>query len=68
MDIKEKIGDLFIDIAKLIFAGVILSSIISENINAMLLFCIGIILFFALILCGFYYYKKSKTKSKKRRK
>ena len=65
MNIREKAGDLLIDIAKLIIGGVILASIISENINTLLLYVIGSVCSIVLIFLGFYLYKfKSKEKEK----
>ena len=63
MSIKEKAGDLSLDIAKLIIGGVILASIISENINTLILYISGTACAFLLIFLGFYLYKlKSKEK------
>jgi len=63
MNIKEKAGDLLIDIAKLIIGGVILASIISENINTIALYISGSVCSGVLIFLGFYLYKlKSKRK------
>ena len=65
MNIKEKVGDLFIDIAKLVIGGVILTSIISKNINVLFLLIGGTASSIGLILLGFYLYKqKSKEKEK----
>ena len=58
MSIKEKAGDLLIDIAKLVIGGVILTSIISENINVFVLFIGGTVCSVVLILLGFYLYKQ----------
>ena len=58
MNIKEKAGDLLIDIAKLIIGGVILASIISENINTLMLYISGSIISLVLIFLGFYLYKQ----------
>jgi len=58
MNIKEKAGDLLIDIAKLIIGGVILASIISENINILMLYISGSIISLVLIFLGFYLYKQ----------
>ena len=41
MSIKEKADDLLINIAKLVIGGVILTSIISENVNVLFLFIDG---------------------------
>lgn len=57
MNIKEKAGDLLIDIAKLIIGGVILASIISENINTLILYISGFVCSGVLIFLGFYLYK-----------
>jgi len=65
MNIKEKAGDLLIDIAKLVIGGVILTSIISENINVLVLFVGGTLASFLLILLGFYLYKQKPERRKK---
>ena len=62
MNIKEKAGDLLIDIAKLIIGGVILASIISENVNTMVLYISGSVCSCILICLGFYLYKSKKEK------
>ena len=62
MSIKEKAGDLLIDIAKLIIGGVILASIISENINTLVLYILGALASFVLIFSGFYLYKFKEKK------
>ena len=63
MSIKEKAGDLLIDIAKLIIGGVILASIISENVNTLVLYVCGSVCSVVLVFLGFYLYKlKSKEK------
>jgi len=48
---------LLLDIAKLIIGGVLLASIISENVNTMLLYLIGTIAVGVLIALGFFMYK-----------
>ena len=60
MNIKEKLGDLLIDIAKLIVGGVLLASIISENINTMLLYGAGTAVAVALVILGFFMYNLKK--------
>ncbi|MCL2040555.1 MAG: hypothetical protein FWG84_00765 [Bacteroidales bacterium] len=65
MNVQEKAGDLLIDIAKLIIGGVILASIISENINTLVLYISGSVCAAMLIFLGFYLYKlKPKRKEK----
>jgi len=56
MNIKEKAGDLLIDIAKLVVGGVVLASIITENINTLILYIGGISFALGLIFAGFYLY------------
>jgi len=69
MDIKEKAGDLLIDVAKLIIGGVILASIISENINSTILYLLGTSISLLFIFVGFFIYKrKSKSKLKQDRR
>lgn len=75
MDIREKGGDLLLDIAKLVLGGVILSSIVSENINTTILYSVGCVFTLTFVFLGFVLYKKSdkkitdkKTELKKRRK
>ena len=65
MSISEKAGDLLIDIAKLVIGGVILTSIISENINILVLFIGGTISSLLLILIGFYLYKQRPKEKEK---
>ena len=62
MNIKEKLGDLFVDLAKLVFGGVILASIISEEINTLLLYAVGVVSSLSLAIIGFTIYKYSKRK------
>ena len=45
MKVKEKVGDFALDIAKLIFGGVILSSIMSESINSVVVYSLGLFFF-----------------------
>jgi len=58
VDVREKAGDLLIDISKLIIGGVILASIISENINTLMLYISGSVISLVLIFLGFYLYKQ----------
>jgi hypothetical protein len=62
MDIYEKAGDLVIDLAKLIFGGVILASIISENVNTTVLYIVGSIAIVAFIVSGFLLYTQKRKK------
>jgi hypothetical protein len=62
MNIYEKAGDLLIDMAKLIFGGVILASIISENIDTTTLYVVGSAVAIASVLVGFMLYKLNKKK------
>ena len=62
MNIYEKAGDLFVEIAKLIIGGVILASIISENINTEVLYVVGGVNAVLFIFSGFILYKIAKRK------
>jgi hypothetical protein len=63
MNIKEKLGDFLIDLAKMVIGGVVLSSVISENINTVLLYIIGTGVALVLVFAGFKMYQ-SKNKEK----
>jgi hypothetical protein len=62
MNFYEKAGDLTIDLAKLIFGGIILSSIISENVSTKVLYIVGSSITLAFIVIGFLFYKLQKRK------
>lgn len=53
MEIKERVGVFVLDISKLIFGGVILSSIVSENINPAVVYGLGFFFFIFTIVLGF---------------
>ena len=57
MDIKEKAGDFILDIAKLVFAGVFLASVVSEDINRVWLYVIGSLVFATCCAVAFLLYK-----------
>lgn len=57
MDMKEKTGDFLLDIAKLVFGGVILAGIIAEDINRVLLYSMGCIAFASCVITAFIVYK-----------
>lgn len=62
MNVKEKAGDFLLDMAKLVFGGVILASIVAEDVNRAWLYAMGSIVF---VLCGitaFAFYKQIKRK------
>lgn len=65
MEIKEKVGDFALDIAKLIFGGVILSSIMSENVNPGVVYGLGVFFFFFAIIVGFVLIDSSRRKGGK---
>ena len=54
---KEKAGDFILDIAKLVFAGVILASVVSEDINRVWLYVIGSLVFATCCAVAFLLYK-----------
>lgn len=55
--INEKLGDFFIDIAKLVFAGVVLSSLLDITSDKLLVLLLGIGATIGLMLLGFKFYK-----------
>nr|WP_129733638.1 DUF6722 family protein [Parabacteroides goldsteinii] len=64
MNVKAKIGDYFLDISKLIFGGVIISSIVSESINRWVIYSLGAFFSFVLMLVGFVMIDNSENKKK----
>lgn len=64
MKVKEKMGDYFLDISKLVLGGVILSSIVEEPINRWVLYCLGAFFAFFLMLVGFALISNSENKKK----
>jgi hypothetical protein len=52
-NIKEKLGDFFIDIAKLVFGGVVLSVILDISDNKSLILFFGILATVSLATGGF---------------
>ena len=55
--INEKLGDFFIDIAKLVFAGVVLSTWLDITSDKLLVLLLGIGATIGLMLLGFKFYK-----------
>jgi len=55
--INEKLGDFFIDIAKLVFAGVVLSTLLDITSDKLLVLLLGIGATIGLMLLGFKLYK-----------
>ena len=55
--ISEKLGDFFIDIAKLVFAGVVLSTLLDITSDKLLVLLLGIGATIGLMLLGFKFYK-----------
>lgn len=53
MKVKEKMGDYFLDISKLIFGGIILSSIVNEPINKWVIYSIESFFSLWLTILGF---------------
>ena len=63
MNVKEKAGDFLIDVAKLVIGGVVLASIITENVDALVLYLGGSAVAFGLTLLGFYLYKSKEKEN-----
>ncbi len=60
--INEKLGDFFIDIAKLVFAGVVLSTLLDITSDKLLVLLLGIGATIGLMLLGFKFYKNKRGK------
>ncbi|MCL3851934.1 hypothetical protein M1P97_11605 [Parabacteroides sp. GYB001] len=56
--INEKLGDFFVDIAKLVFAGVVLSTLLDMEVEHITVLITGITSTGLLVLLGFICYKK----------
>ena len=57
---KEKLGDFFIDIAKLVFAGVVLSTLLDLTEDKILILILGIISTVIMLMMGFELYKRTR--------
>ncbi|MDR2449782.1 MAG: hypothetical protein LBD52_07475 [Prevotellaceae bacterium] len=55
--IREKLGDFFVDIAKLVFGGVVLSVILDFEMNKTVVLLSGIVATAAIAYIGFKLYK-----------
>ena len=53
-------GKFCLDLAKLVFAGVILAGIMKEDANTTLLYSIGVVVVMFFVVFGFYLIKHSK--------
>ena len=58
--IADDAGKFCLDIAKLVFGGVLLASIMQQNINFDSLFLTGLAVVLIFVVFGFYLIKKSK--------
>ncbi|KKB51573.1 hypothetical protein HMPREF1212_02304 [Parabacteroides sp. HGS0025] len=65
MSVKENAGEFFLDIAKLVFGGIILSGIVNEPINKWVIYSLGVFFSFLLIMIGFVLIDSSKKKEVK---
>ena len=57
---KEMLGDIFIDIAKLVFAGVVLSTLLDLTEDKILILILGIISTVIMLIMGFELYKRTR--------
>jgi len=57
---RYELGRFFVDIAKLVFGGVILAGIMDENIDHMILFCSGCVAVTIFALLGLLVISKNK--------
>ena len=61
---KERTGNYFLDISKLIFGGIILSGIVSEPINRWIMYTLATFLSLFLMTIGFVILSNSDNKEK----
>ncbi|MCS2893040.1 MULTISPECIES: DUF6722 family protein [Parabacteroides] len=59
--INEKLGDFFIDIAKLVFAGVVLSTLLDMEVDKQSVLLLGIFTTIVLVRLGFIFYTKKRN-------
>lgn len=65
---KEKFGQWWLDVAKYIFTGVILSSIFGDMEDKVMLYCGGMLLVTLFLIVGLTLIKKEKDKENKHKK
>ncbi|GGJ86550.1 DUF6722 family protein [Parabacteroides faecis] len=58
--INEKLGDFFIDIAKLVFAGVVLSTLLDMEADKQSVLLLGVFTTVVFVKIGFRFYMKKK--------
>lgn len=58
--INEKLGDFFIDIAKLVFAGVVLSTLLDMEVDKQWVLLLGVFTTVVFVKIGFRFYMKKK--------
>ena len=58
--INEKLGDFFIDIAKLVFAGVVLSTLLDMEVDKQSVLLLGVFTTIVFVMIGFRFYMKKK--------
>lgn len=58
--INEKLGDFFIDIAKLVFAGVVLSTLLDMEVDKQSVLLLGVSTTVVFVKIGFRFYMKKK--------
>ncbi|MCM0719675.1 hypothetical protein DXA15_05215 [Parabacteroides sp. AM58-2XD] len=64
MKMKERTGNYFLDISKLIFGGIILSGIVSEPINRWVMYTLATFFSLFLMTMGFVILSNSDNKEK----
>ena len=58
--INEKLGDFFIDIAKLVFAGVVISTLLDMEVDKQSVLLLGVFTTVVFVKIGFRFYMKKK--------
>ena len=62
MNLKEKAGDFMLDLAKLVFGGVLLAGIVAEDIDRFWLYTMGCIAFASCCITAAIIFKTIKNK------
>jgi len=66
--LDEEAGKFSLDVAKLIIGGVVLASIVKEDLDPFVLIGVGMLIVLVFVILGFYLLSKSSKKRKNKRK
>ena len=65
--LDEEAGKFSLDVAKLIIGGVVLASIVKEDLDPFVLIGVGMLIVLVFVVLGFYLLSKSNRKRKNKR-